>query len=400
MNDHTGGCHLEHDTGIGNDPQPRPPAGEYKDDLVKELLHSLAPSHLGTLMAELGQPAFRARQLLDWLYLHPVENWEEMANLPRALRERLSQRFDLQGLELLERQISGDGTRKFLFELRDGGTIESVIIPMTDHVTFCLSTQIGCAMACSFCATARGGLVRNLEPGEIIQQVLRLQRDLADEPLPGGTGHPNVVFMGMGEPLDNFPALETSIGILLDPECLGFSRRRVRISTSGPGDGLHRLLASDLNVGLTISLGGSNDAERKAVMPVPGRTSVAEVLDLAERYGRRHGRKGTVAWVLIKDRTDHPDQARRLATLLRRRPFKVNLIPLNPLDDRDQTPPGQERILAFQRILVDEGIDTFIRASGGTDIAAACGQLRRRAARTASPKNAPPEGEGRQGNDS
>ncbi len=363
---------------------------------MKELLHSLPPPRLQDHMAELGQPTFRTRQLLDWLYLHPVDDWQEMTNLPRALRKKLSDRFDLQGLELLERQVSGDGTRKFLFGLRDGGSIESVIIPMTDHVTFCLSTQVGCAMACRFCATARGGLVRNLEAGEIIQQVLRLRHDLSDEPLPGSTGHPNVVFMGMGEPLDNFPALETTIRILLEPECLGFSRRRVRISTSGPGDGLHKLLDSDLAVGLTISLGGTNDAERRAVMPVPGRTPVTEVLDLAERYGQRHGRKGTVAWVLIQGKTDHPDQARRLAGLLRRRPFKVNLIPLNPLDDRDQKAPDRERILAFQRILVAEGVDTFIRASGGTDIAAACGQLRRRrAAEAATHENAPPHGEGR-----
>ncbi len=350
---------------------------------MKELLHSLAPEDLETLVTDRGQPAFRARQLLDWLYRHPVLSWEAMANIPGVLRAGLAEACDLRALKQVERQVSGDGTRKFLFGLRDGHTIESVIIPMADHVTFCLSTQVGCRMACRFCATARGGLVRGLVPGEIIQQVLLLRQDLDREPLPGSDGHPNIVFMGMGEPLDNFPALESAIGIMLDARCLGFSRRRIRISTSGPGDGLRRLLASDLAVGLTLSLGGSDDAERKAVMPVPGRTPVTEVLDLAERYGKRSGRKGTIAWVLIEGRTDHLNQARRLADLLRHRPFKVNLIPLNPLDDDDQTAPGPERTLAFQRVLTDAGIGAFIRASGGQDITAACGQLRRRRSRPA-----------------
>ncbi len=344
-----------------------------------ELLHSQTPQQLETIIRELGQPGFRTRQLLDWLYLHPTDTWEGMRNLPGSCVEKLKSRFDLNGLALIERQVSSDGTRKFLFSLRDGATIESVIIPMADHATFCLSSQVGCAMACRFCATARGGLVRNLEAGEIIQQVLFLRKDLTTDPLANlGDRHPNLVFMGMGEPLDNFPSVERSIHILQDSRCLGFSRRRIQISTSGHGEGLLKLLASDLGVGLTLSLGGSNDDERKAVMPVPGRTSVKDVLDLAERYAKRGSRRPTIAWVLIAGKTEHPEQAQRLARLLRHRPFKVNLIPLNPLDDGKLEPPSRNTTLAFQAVLTEAGVDSFIRASGGRDIAAACGQLRRR----------------------
>jgi len=353
------------------------PFGEYA--LVKELLHSLGTAEMDELTAGLGHPRYRSGQLRDWLYRHPVGAWDGMTNLPARFIEQLQERYDLEGLKVVERRVSRDGTRKFLFELRDGQTVESVIIPMADHATFCLSSQVGCAMACRFCATARGGLVRNLKSGEIVQQVIALQQDLADDPLPGcHSAHPNVVFMGMGEPLDNLPAVASSIAIMLDPACLGLSRRRVRISTSGPGDGLRKLLDSELNVGLTLSLGGSNDSERKSIMPVPGRTSVSDSLDLAERYGKRIGRRGTVAWVLSAGKTDHLEQARNLADLLARRPFKVNLIPLNPLDDDDLAAPGQERTLAFQKVLTEAGVDAFIRASGGRDIAAACGQLHRR----------------------
>jgi 23S rRNA (adenine2503-C2)-methyltransferase len=302
-----------------------------------------------------------------------------MTNLPAAFRDDLAARYDLSGLEVVERQLAADGTRKFLFRLRDGGTVESVVIPMAEHVTFCISTQVGCAMACTFCATARGGLVRNLEAGEIVEQVLHLRRDVAADPVPGMGGRAfNVVYMGMGEPLDNWPAVDDSLVLLRDRMTLGMSRRRIQISTSGPGDGLRALVEACPGVGLTLSIGGSTDEERKKVMPVPGRTPLVEAVDLAADYGRRAGRRITLAWVLIADRTDDLAQARRIAKLARRGPFKVNLIPLNPLDDGRLEPPSEETVLAFQKVITDAGVPAFVRASGGRDIAAACGQLRRR----------------------
>lgn len=347
--------------------------------VAKPLLRSLVPADLGPLVKELGGEAYRAAQLAGWLHQHDALSWDELRNLPRGLREALAERFDIQGLSPLERQVSADGTRKFLFSLRDGQTVESVIIPMESHATFCLSTQVGCAMACRFCATARGGLVRNLEAGEILEQITHLRRDLAENPVPGhGDRQFNAVFMGMGEPLDNWDALPTALDTMLADDGLAMSKRRVQVSTSGPGEGLRRLLALAPGVGLTLSLGGTTDEERRKLMPVPGRTSLAEVIDLAASYARQSGRRTTIAWVLIAGRTDLPEQARRLAKLAGSGPFKVNLIPLNALDDDAQEPPSQATILAFQDILTRAGVDNTIRLSGGRDIAAACGQLRRR----------------------
>jgi len=345
----------------------------------KRLLRSLVPAELAELVADAGWPSYRADQLADWLFRLGAFHWDRMSNLPRTLREELASRFDLTGLELRERQVSRDGTRKFLYRLRDGATVESVIIPMEEHATFCISTQVGCAMACRFCATARGGLVRNLDSAEILEQVLQLRADLEAEP-PGDLGGRqfNIVFMGMGEPLDNWEEVARSLVTMTESKGLAMSSRRIQISTSGPAEGLKKLVTANPGVGLTLSLGGSTDEERKAVMPVPGRTSVAEAIDLTVRYARAARRRATVAWVLIAGSTDDPVQAQRLANLLRGKPLKVNLIPMNPLDDADLEPPKEKDIQAFRSVLTDAGIDTFVRTSGGRDIAAACGQLRRR----------------------
>ncbi len=346
---------------------------------MKPLLRDIVPDDWPNLMTARGEPAYRGRQLAHWLFRQSEWSLETMTNLPASLRERLAEDWDPTGLEVVERKVAADGTRKFLFRLRDAQTVESVIIPMENHATFCISSQVGCAMACRFCATARGGLVRGLSPGEIVEQVQRLAADLVDNPFPqhGDRGF-NVVFMGMGEPLDNYPAVRTALDIFTAPEGLGLSVRRVQLSTSAPPHGLVHLDALDLPVGLTISLGGSDDAARRKVMPVSGKASVTEALDAAERFARRSGRRVTVAWVLIDGSTDQLEQAENLARLTANRPFKVNLIPLNELDDDDLAATGSERILAFQRVLADAGVPAFIRVSGGRDIGAACGQLRRR----------------------
>ncbi len=234
-------------------------------------------------------------------------------------------------------------------------------------------------MACNFCATARGGLVRHLEPGEIVEQILMLKKDLHDDPyLHFGDRQPNVVFMGMGEPLDNWDNVAQSLSIMMHGKGLDISRRRIQISTSGPAEGLQMIIDDNPGVGLTLSLGGTTDESRKKTMPVPGRTGVKEAVDLAADYSRKIGRKVTLAWVLISGLTDSSEQAGQLAALAGRGAFKVNLIPLNRLDDGKLEPSDGDRVLAFQKILTGKGIPAFIRASGGQDIAAACGQLRRR----------------------
>lgn len=346
---------------------------------MKPLIRSLDPDQLAQWPSLAGLPAFRARQLLQWIFGKGALHWDTMNNLPQTLRQVLSAEFDLPALEQDTRQVSSDGTRKFLFRLRDGQTVESVIIPMGDHATFCISSQVGCAMACRFCATARGGLVRNLEAGEILEQVLRLSRDLREAPWPGyGQKQPNVVFMGMGEPLDNWDQVGKAIQIMMHPDGLNISKRRIQLSTSGPQAGLEKLLGANPGIGLTLSLGGVTDESRRAIMPVPGRCGVDKAVALAGEYARRSNRRATLAWVLIKQQTDSAEQATRLASLANRGAFKVNLIPMNSLDDGKLVPPESSRVLAFQKILTDKGVPAFVRISGGQDIAAACGQLRRR----------------------
>ena len=216
---------------------------------------------------------------------------------------------------------------------------------------------------------------------EDLEQILHLRRDLAAEPVPGrGDRQHNVVFMGMGEPLDNWEGLAPALESMLHPDGLGMSRRRVQVSTSGPAAGLRQLIAANPGVGMTLSLGGSTDEERRRIMPVPGRTTLAEAIDLAAEYGRVAARRVTVAWVVIRERTDRPEQAERLARLLKGRHIKVNLIPWNPLDDSRLEAADEGAVLAFQAVLTGAGVPTFIRASGGRDIDAACGQLRRKRA--------------------
>ncbi len=355
-------------------------------ETMKPLLRDVVPADWPQKLAALGQPAYRGRQLAHWLYGRGARDWDTMRNLPRALRDALAAAYDVSGVTAQDRLVAGDGTRKFLLKLRDGQLVEAVIIPMENHATFCISSQVGCAMACSFCATARGGLVRSLTAGEIVEQVQVLAADLATDPFPqhGDRGY-NVVFMGMGEPLDNFAAVRQAVATFTAPDGLGLSTRRVQISTSAPPHGLELLDGLDVPVGLTISLGGADDAARRKVMPVSGRAGVEDALAAAARYAQRTGRRVTIAWVLIAGRTDGLEQAQKLAAATRNRPFKVNLIPMNPLDDSPLRAAGSDRVLAFQRVLTDAGVPAFIRVSGGQDIGAACGQLRRRKLAAAAP---------------
>jgi 23S rRNA (adenine2503-C2)-methyltransferase len=343
---------------------------------MKPLLRDQPVDTLSTVVEATGEPGYRTDQLARWLYRDAVLDWENMSNLPQTFREGLAESYDVRGLTMTERQISRDGTRKFLFELRDGHRVESVAIPMEKHVTFCISSQVGCAMACSFCATARGGLVRNLSAGEIVEQVLSLAEDMESEPVGESRGRGyNIVFMGMGEPLDNMDAVETAIANMTAEAGLAMSSRRITISTSGHAEGLERLISSGLSVGLTVSVNTCRPDLRRRLMPRPGRTPLPDILDLAERYARDRRQRATIAYVLIGGVNDDDAEATALGRMVKGRPFKVNLIPLNRIDER-QGPPDTERILSFQSRLKAEGVEAYLRVSGGDDIAAACGQLR------------------------
>jgi 23S rRNA (adenine2503-C2)-methyltransferase len=341
------------------------------------LIRSVPLASLAQLLREWDQPPFRAHQLADWLFAKGAVRWEEMTNLPQQLRERLRAQFELAGLRLSRRVISVDQTRKFLFHMQDGQAVESVTIPMEDYATFCLSCQVGCAMACRYCATARGGLSRQLESGEILEQVIHLRHDLEKEPIPGhGQRQFNLVFMGMGEPLDNWGSVAAAIDTLVADAGLGVSARRITISTAGTTEGLSKLLEYPHPVGLTVSLGGASDELRHRLMPVAGKSGLREILSLAEEYARRLGRRVSLALVLIAGLTDTLNQARLLVNLIAKRPFKVNLIPLNPVEGDPFQNPDDFRIHRFQKVLHQAGVPVFVRQSGGQDIAAACGQLR------------------------
>lgn len=343
------------------------------------LIRDVPGEELTELLVRLGHPPYRGRQLAFWLHRARALAWDAMTDLPADLRRELSARFTLQALRPAERQDAADGTRKFLFALGDGAAVESVAIPMEEHATFCLSSQVGCRMACRFCATARGGLARQLTRGEILEQIIHLERDLEAQPLPGCGGRGwNVVFMGMGEPLDNWEQVGPAIETLVSATGWGVSARRVTISTSGHREGLRSLLAFPHPVGLTISVNAVSPQLRRRLMPVPARVPLPQLLELGERYARRIHRKVTLGYVLIAGVNDDLAEARRLAGLAARRPFKVNLIPYNRLEEDDLAASGADRVLAFQNVLVEAGVPAYIRVSGGQDIAAACGQLRRR----------------------
>ncbi len=347
---------------------------------ARPLLRDLSPADLPPLAGLLGEPPYRGRQLSRWLFRAGALRWEEMTDLPAGFRERLATGHDLQGLAPLERQVSADGTRKHLFRLRDGACVESVTIPMVDHATFCISSQVGCAMACRFCATARGGRERDLSPGEILEQVVHLGRDLRTRPFPGhGDRKHNIVLMGMGEPLDNWAAVSAALRTLVAPAGFGVGVRRITLSTAGRVEVLASLPDGAPAVGLTLSVCGASEEVRRRWMPVASRTPLPRLLDLAEAYARRLRRRVTVAYVLVPGASDGPAEAERLASLLRGRPFKVNLIPLNPWQGgAADSPPDSEAVLGFQAVLDRAGVPAFIRESGGRDIDAACGQLRRR----------------------
>ena len=320
------------------------------------------------LMAAWGQPAFRGRQVLKWLY-KGVSDFQEMTDVARAFREELVLKAVIGQLRVEQEQVAADGCRKFLFALPDGNLVESVLIPEEGHYTLCLSTQVGCAQGCRFCLTARRGLVRHLTAGEIVGQVMAVRRDLAgDLPLT------NLVFMGMGEPLANFAQLVKALTIISAPWGLNFSSRRLTVSTVGLAPMIPRL-GLEARANLTVSLNAPDDAIRSRIMPVNRRYPLAELLAACRKFPLPQHRRITFAYVLLKDLNDAPAQARQLARLLKGFRAKINLIPFNSHPELSFAPPPLERILEFQEILRAANYTVFIRESRGQEIGAACGQL-------------------------
>jgi 23S rRNA (adenine2503-C2)-methyltransferase len=317
-----------------------------------------------------GLERFRARQLFRWIYRHGVTRFDEMSDLPQRLREDFSNELMIATPQVVTREQSVDGTEKFLLRLSDGKQIESVFIPDTPAMTFCISTQVGCAMACEFCLTGKMGLVRNLSAGEIVGQVRILANTLSMR-----DRRFNIVLMGMGEPLHNYDETMKALRILADEHGLSVSPRRVTLSTVGLLPALERLATESLMPNLAISLHAPTDAIRGELVPLNRKYGVADIIDACKRFPLKRRNRITFEYVLLQGVNDAPEDARRLAKLLSGVKSKVNLIPLNAAPGIPFDRPSDAAIDSFAQILANHHLTVSVRKSRGRDIRAACGQL-------------------------
>ena len=331
---------------------------------------NLARPELEQALADLGAPRYRGRQIFQWIYRRGVTDFHAMTNLAEKQRQELSDRFAVDGPAIVSRQTSADGTIKFLLRLGDGRQIEAVYIPDTPSQTFCISTQVGCAIACGFCLTGRMGLTRHLTAGEIAGQVRVLAHDtrLAGTPF-------NIVLMGMGEPLHNYDATMKALAILADEDGLGVHPRRVTLSTVGILPALEKLATSPLMPNLAISLHATTDELRNQLVPVNRRYPLKDLLEACRRFPVARRRRITFEYVLLDHVNDTPEDARRLVRLLDGIKAKVNLMPLNEAAGIPFRRPPDDRVNAFARVLAERGVRVMVRKSRGRDIRAACGQL-------------------------
>ncbi len=316
---------------------------------------------------------YRADQIFSWLHRHAVEDFSQMTNVPAPVLARLAQSFGSPWpLNLVLSQRSTDGTEKYLFALSDQTSIETVLLPEQDRQTLCISTQVGCAMNCSFCATGRSGYMRNLSAAEIVAQVLWVESRLNQN----GQGLTNIVYMGMGEPLANYDAVLRSARLLNHPEGLNLGYRRLTISTCGLVPQIRALAEENVQVNLAISLHAVTDQERSLVMPVNKRFPLRELFEACDYYTNKTGRRISYEYALIGGFNDTEQQAQSLRDLLKGRLGHVNLIPINPVGDQQR--PSAASITRFSQILERGGVPVSVRKERGTDIEAACGQLRQK----------------------
>jgi 23S rRNA (adenine2503-C2)-methyltransferase len=341
---------------------------------------------LGWARAVLGEPAFRGEQLFRWVHARGALDFDAMSDIGKPLRARLAELAAVPRLEVAEVQRGADGTKKLRLVTRDGRSIESVLIPDGDKTTQCISTQVGCAMACDFCATGKLGLTRNLDAGEIVDQVYRAQALLAaEEP---GRRITNLVYMGMGEPLHNYDEVMRSLRILTDENGANLSWRRITVSTVGLVAGLEKLGREPKKPNLAVSLNASNDAVRDEVMPVNQKWKIADLLAALRRFPLEARRRITFEYVLLAGVNDTMADADRVAKLLRGFRCKVNIIPWNPHPEASYERPTAAAIAAFQNRLKALGLAVYLRTPRGDDIDAACGQLANRdRLRSASERN-------------
>ncbi|MCC6128170.1 MAG: 23S rRNA (adenine(2503)-C(2))-methyltransferase RlmN [Chlamydiae bacterium] len=330
---------------------------------------------LGSLQAWMqahGEKSFRAGQVYDWIYQHGAQSFEEMTNLGKPLRDKLAQNLRFPAIKLIRTVESDDQeTIKFLWELSDGKRVESVLILSSARRTVCVSCQVGCPARCAFCASGRPGLLRNLSTGEIVEQVLHIDRYLKTK----GERVCHIVFMGMGEPMENYDAVLQAISIFNHPSAFHISQRRITVSTVGVVEGIDKLADEDLSVNLVLSLHAPNQHLRKKIIPYARKYPLEEILVAMDRYARKTKRDITYEYTLLAGLNDAPEHAEELSQLLAGKQCTVNLIPYNPVDGLRLNRPSKEAIEEFRDILEHAGINTTWRYTKGKDIAAACGQL-------------------------
>jgi 23S rRNA (adenine2503-C2)-methyltransferase len=349
---------------------------------IKTDLKSFVISELREQLHGLGEPEYRVRQITDWLYKKRVDAIDAMTNIPQPLRKRLSETFALANIELVRVQGARDTTRKFLFRLGDRNLIESVLIPASlalyggrsDRRTICVSTQVGCAYGCKFCASGLDGFSRNLSAGEIVDQLIAIERATTEK-------IDNVVFMGMGEPLANFENVMRAIQIINADWGLGIGARHITISTSGLVPQIRKLAEEPLQIRLAVSLHGATDEVRNQIMPINRRYNIEALLSAGDYYKVRKKQRLTFEYILIRDVNDSDEQARLLARHAHRLSAKVNLIPYNTVSGLPWTRPSKNRQQKFLSILQAQDIPATLRREKGHDIDAACGQLRLRTER-------------------
>ena len=322
-------------------------------------------------MLAIGEKAFRSKQIYEWLHVKLADDFDEMTNLSKGLREKLKENYEIRKVKMIDHQISKvDPTEKFLFELEDGNMVESVLMKYNYGNSVCISSQAGCRMGCRFCASTIGGLVRSLETSEMLRQIYHIQK-ITEERVS------NVVVMGTGEPLDNYDNFIKFIHMLSDEHGLHISQRNITASTCGIVPNMRRLAEEGLQITLALSLHGSSQEKRKKLMPVANKYELSDVLDACDYYFDKTGRRITFEYSLVAGVNDSKENALELASKLKGMNAHVNLIPVNDVKERGNVRSSKQAIMNFQNVLKNHGINATIRRTLGSDINASCGQLRR-----------------------
>ena len=335
-------------------------------------IRSLDLNELTEYLESLGEKKFRAKQIYRWLHVSLVSSYDEMRNIPKSLQEKLEREAPLYSLKIADLQVSKlDGTRKYLFELQDGNMIEAVLMKYKHGNSVCISSEVGCRMGCTFCASAIGGLIRQLSAGEMLDEIYRIQSEI-------GERVSNIVIMGTGEPLDKYDNILKFLHMVSDENGLNISQRNITVSTSGIVPGIYDLAKENLSITLALSLHATTQEKRAHLMPIAGQYDIKDAVQAMRDYANQTGRRVTFEYSLIHGENDTDEDASRLADLVSGIMCHVNLIPVNPVRERNFERPNHEAVIAFQKKLEKYGINVTIRRELGRDIDGACGQLRRR----------------------